>query len=204
LKPHGKCGSVGLQVLTQELLNTKQKCQPLDMILTINDYDIFQNTIQMIFVMGWWCFLLRQEQKRLTQSQAGSCKMHILASPCILMSILPFPCIIWDPPNGFFKLNLISRCFAEIYKGSFFILTLARDTVRKSHVTRWVTIGVKNIYDKHCCTEKIKTAYVEKSMSVQTQINSVGCTKHVSTYLRSSSGVGVLVMRVLLIVWVFC
>jgi hypothetical protein len=46
-------GSVGLQVLTQKLLNTKQKCQPLDVILTINNYDIFQNTSQVMFVMGW-------------------------------------------------------------------------------------------------------------------------------------------------------
>jgi hypothetical protein len=71
MKNHGKYGSVGFQVLTQELLNTKQKCQPLDVILTISNYDIFHNTSQVIFVMGWWCFLLRQKQKRLTQSQAG-------------------------------------------------------------------------------------------------------------------------------------
>ena len=158
---HGKCGSVGLQVLTQELLNTKQKCQPLDAILTIKNYDIFRKTSQVIFVMGWLCFLLRQQQKRLTQSQAGSCQMHLLASPCIPMSILPYPCINRETPNGGGLLNLISQWFTEIYKGSF-ILTLARDTARMSHVTRWVTIGVQNIYDKHCCAEKINTAYVQK------------------------------------------
>ena len=64
----------------------RQRCQQLDVILTQNKYDIFQNTSQVISVMGWRCFLLRQEQKRLAQSQAVSCKIHLLASPCMPMS----------------------------------------------------------------------------------------------------------------------
>ena len=71
----------------------------------------------------------------------------------------------------------------------------------------WQTVLYRNIYDKQCCTEKNKHSLCSKikSISVQTQTDSIDCTEmHVSTYLRSSSGVGVLLMCGCFIVWVFC
>lgn len=58
-------------------------------------------------------FSVSQEQKRLAQSQTGSCKTHLMASPCRPISILLFPRDTREPRDEFL-LHRISESFTKI------------------------------------------------------------------------------------------